>query len=161
MSLLRALLFVAVLAASVFAQASNDNPNGKTLYVSDPHCNSYQCRVNWRQGQDVFVNWINAPRGKLDIQLAPESDQSLPTYTLASNIGAVHGKATCNNAGTGKRCGRWDGKVPADVRPGEYSIVVKSLSSNAVGYTDVIRVRVAKKDQRRRLPEQLDDDVEA
>ena len=43
----------------------------------------------------------------------------------------------------------------------EYSIVVKSLSSNAVGYTDVIRVRVAKKNQRRRLPEQLDDDVEA
>ncbi|CEH16063.1 hypothetical protein CBOM_05938 [Ceraceosorus bombacis] len=129
------------LVASVTAQAENDNPNGKVLYVSDPHCNSYQCRIHWKRNHTYFVNWINPPKGeKLSVKLIPETDQSLPTYTLAASVSAHAGKDKCDNAGTGKKCGRIDWTVPDDAKAGEYSIVVESLKTHKQGYTDVVRI---------------------
>ncbi|PWN44322.1 hypothetical protein IE81DRAFT_310858 [Ceraceosorus guamensis] len=138
---LASLVALSSLVASVTAQAENDNPNGKVLYVSDPHCNSYQCRIHWKRNHTYFVNWINPPKGeKLSVKLIPETDQSLPTYTLAASVSAHAGKDKCDSAGTGKKCGRIDWTVPDDAKAGEYSIVVESLKTHKQGYTDVVRI---------------------
>lgn len=140
-----------VCSTLVLAQASNDDPRGKVLYVNYPSCDYYKCKVTWRPGQSVYVNWLNAPKGGLRIQLAPQDGTTgLSTYTITPKVGSIHGYSAhkCNDMGTGEKCGRFDWVVPANVKPGEYQVIVTSLAKpdKYVGYTDT--VVIAKKGKR-------------
>ncbi|KAJ9479493.1 ATP-dependent RNA helicase DBP5 [Pseudozyma hubeiensis] len=131
------------------AQASNDNPNGKILYVNYPSCSYYRCQVTWTAGSANYVNWLNAPKGGLRIQLEPQDGTTgLQTYTLTDKVGSVHGWSDhkCDNMGTGEKCGRFDFTLPSNVKPGLYQIVVTSLAhpNKYVGYTDTVKVVKAK-----------------
>ncbi|TKY85506.1 hypothetical protein EX895_005668 [Sporisorium graminicola] len=139
----------AVCTTLVLAQASNDDPRGKELYVNYPSCDYYRCQVTWYQKQSVYVNWLNAPKGGLKIQLAPQDGVTgLQTYTITDKVGSVHGFSDhkCNSAGTGEKCGRFDWVVPANVKPGQYQVIVTSLAhpDKYVGYTDTVVVKKAK-----------------
>nr|CDI53856.1 conserved hypothetical Ustilago-specific protein [Melanopsichium pennsylvanicum 4] len=74
--ILTALTTLAALCGTVLAQASNDDPNGKVLYVNYPSCDSWKCKVIWHPNQSVYVNWLNAPKGGLEIQLVPQEATS-------------------------------------------------------------------------------------
>lgn len=132
-------------SATVFAQASNDDPRGKTLYVNAPSCDHWKCQVVWSPGQNVYVNWLNAPKGGLKIQLVPEEGTTgLKTYTITDKVGSIHGfsKHKCNDMGIGAKCGRFDWTVPANVREGKYEVVVTSLAQpKYVGYTDTVVIK--------------------
>lgn len=80
-SFLPLLLLLAVTFCStlVNAQASNDDPTGKEIYIVSPACDSYQCKNYWKRGKTYEITWLNAPKGGLKIQLEPENDSSLPT----------------------------------------------------------------------------------
>jgi len=139
----------AVCTTFALAQASNDDPRGKILYVNYPSCDYYQCQVTWHPGQATYVNWINAPKGGLRIQLEPqEGTTGLRTYTLTDKVGSVHGwsQHKCNDMGTGEKCGRFDFVLPSSVTPGRYQIVVTSLAhpDKYIGYTDTVKVVNAK-----------------
>ncbi|PWZ00234.1 hypothetical protein BCV70DRAFT_107176 [Testicularia cyperi] len=139
------LLVSAALFGSVAAQVENDNPSGKTLYVNYPSCDSYKCQVIWRPGQNVYVNWLKAPKGSLKIELMPqEGTTGLKTYTVTDKVGGVHNKNTCNNMGTKEKCGRFDWTVPSNVKPGQYMIVVTSLTTGQQGYTDTVVIKKKK-----------------
>lgn len=136
-------------STAVLGQASNNDPHGKVLYVNYPSCDFYQCTVTWHQGESVYVNWLNAPKGGLRIQLAPqEGVEGLKTYTVTDNVGSIHGykEHKCDNMGTGEKCGRFDWVVPKDVKEGKYQIEVTSLAKpELVGYTDTVLVKGPKK----------------
>ncbi|EST05303.1 hypothetical protein PSEUBRA_005573 [Kalmanozyma brasiliensis GHG001] len=144
----------------VLAQASNDDPRGKVLYVNYPSCDYYKCKVTWRPGQSVYVNWLNAPKGGLRIQLAPQDGTTgLSTYTITSNVGSIHGYNTgqCDRAGTNEKCGRFNWVVPANVKAGEYQVIVTSLAhpNKYVGYTDtVVIAKKGKRDGMMRMDDQ-------
>lgn len=55
-------------------------------------------------------------------------------------------RATLSHAGTGEKCGRFDWVVPANVKPGQYQVIVTSLAhpDKYVGYTDTVVVKKAK-----------------
>ncbi|CDS01794.1 uncharacterized protein SPSC_06457 [Sporisorium scitamineum] len=140
---------IAVCTTLALAQASNDDPRGKILYVNYPSCDYYRCQVTWYQNQSVYVNWLNAPKGGLRIQLAPQDGVTgLQTYTITDKVGSVHGFSDhkCNDMGTGEKCGRYDWVVPGDVKPGQYQVIVTSLAypQKYVGYTDTVVVKKAK-----------------
>lgn len=132
----------------VAGQASNDDPHGKELYVNYPSCDHYQCQVIWHQNEGVYINWLNAPKGGLRIELAPADGTSdLKTYTVTDKVGSVHGFSNkkCNDMGTGEKCGRFDWTVPANVKPGRYQIEVTSLAKpQLVGYTDTVVIKKQK-----------------
>lgn len=97
---LRTLLLAAVslsFAALVSAQASNDDPTGKKLYVTYPSCGSYQCKVYWKAGERVNINWLNPPSGDVEIHLEPETDSSLPTYVIVDRISGTHAASKCDH----------------------------------------------------------------
>ncbi|SJX63251.1 uncharacterized protein SRS1_14084 [Sporisorium reilianum f. sp. reilianum] len=148
--LISALSTLLVLYTSlVRAQASNDDPHGKVLYVNYPSCDYYRCQVTWYQNQSVYVNWLNAPKGGLKIELAPQDGVTgLQTYTITDKVGSVHGFSDhkCNDMGTGEKCGRYDWTVPSSVKPGQYQVIVTSLAhpNKYVGYTDTVVVKKAK-----------------
>lgn len=134
----------AVCTTVALAQASNDDPNGKVLYVNYPSCDYYRCQVTWKHDQAVYVQWLNAPRGGLRIQLAPQDGTTgLQTYTITDNVGSVHGWAEHKCQGLGKeKCGRYDWTVPNNVKPGLYQVIVTSIAhpDKYVGYTDTVKV---------------------
>lgn len=140
------------LVALSWAQASNDDPRGKLLYVNYPSCDQYKCQVIWRPNQSVYVNWLNAPTGGLKIQLVPqEGTTGLKTYTITNEVGSTHGfkDKTCEDMGTGEKCGRFDWTVPKGVKEGKYEVVVTSLSRpEVVGYTDTVVIKMSKKGKR-------------
>lgn len=141
------LLLTTLLSLFAFtsAQASNDDPRGKVLYVNYPSCDHYQCQVIWRPNQSVYVNWLNAPAGGLKIQLTPqEGTTGLKTYTITDKVGSIHGwkEKKCQDMGTGEKCGRFDWVVPANVKEGNYEVVVTSLAKPwLVGYTDTVVIK--------------------
>ena len=141
-------VLLGVASTVVVGQASNDDPQGKVLYVNYPSCSYYRCQVTWRQNEAVYINWLNAPRGGLRIQLTPQDGTTgLQTYTITDNVGSIHGfsQHKCNDMGTGEKCGRFDWTVPPSVKPGEYMVVVSSLAKpQYVGYTDTVVVQKAK-----------------
>lgn len=141
--------FFAVCVSLALAQASNDDPHGKVLYVNYPSCDYWRCQVTWYQKQSVYVNWLNAPKGGLKIQLAPQDGVTgLQTYTITDKVGSTHGfsEHKCNDMGTGEKCGRYDWVVPDNVKPGQYQVIVTSLAhpDKYVGYTDTVVVKKAK-----------------
>lgn len=151
--MVRFLTLLTTFAATAFtlalAQASNDDPRGKVLFVNYPSCDSWRCKVTWRRGQSVYVNWLNAPKGGLRIQLAPQDGtHGLQTYTITDKVGSIHGwkDHKCDSAGTGEKCGRFDWTVPNNVKDGEYQVIVTSLANPGkwVGYTDTVVIAGAK-----------------
>lgn len=147
------------ISSSVLAQASNDDPRGKELYVNYPSCDYWKCEVIWHPNQSVYVNWLNAPPGGLRILLAPTEDFSLPTYTLTEKVGSVHGwkDHKCSDMGTGEKCGRFDWTVPSNVRDGKYQIEVYSLGKRGlVGYTDTVVVKRGGKKGKRHEVNRMD-----
>lgn len=149
-----------VFASSVTAQASNDDPNGKALYVNYPSCGYYQCSVTWKHGQRVYINWLNGPSGGLKIQLGPqEGVTGLPTYTVTKKVSAIHDADKCDKGGTKEHCGRYYWTLPDTIKPGKYQIIVTSLAKpNLVGYTDTVIVPKSK--SKRHDPSRLDEDEE-
>ena len=165
--ILSTLAALSALCGAVLSQASNDDPRGKELYVNFPSCSYYRCEVIWHTNESVYVNWLNAPRGGLRIQLAPQDGTTgLQTYTITDNVGSIHGfkNKHCNDMGTGEKCGRFDWIVPASVKEGKYQVEVTSLSRpDLVGYTDTVVIKKAGKSGKkgkRHAVERLEDDEE-
>lgn len=157
------LALTAVLATtSVMAQASNDDPNGKVLYVNYPSCGYYKCSVTWKRGQRVYINWLNAPKGGLKIQLAPqEGVTGLPTYTVTKFTGHKHDADKCDHGGTKESCGRYYWTLPDTIKPGQYQIIVTSIDHpNIVGYTDTVVVPKKSSKSKRHDPSRLDEEEE-
>lgn len=148
------------LCATVLAQASNDDPHGKILYVNYPSCDSWRCQVTWHPNEAVYVNWLNAPKGGLKIQLVPQDGTTgLHTYTITDNVGSIHGfkDKKCNDMGTGEKCGRFDWTVPANVKEGMYEVVVTSIAQpKYVGYTDTVVIKKRSKKGKRHAVDRLD-----
>lgn len=146
-------------SAAVLAQASNDDPRGKVLYVNYPSCDHWKCQVIWHPNQSVYVNWLNAPKGGLKIQLVPEEGTTgLQTYTITEKVGSVHGwkDKKCNDMGIGAKCGRFDWTVPSNVKEGKYEVVVTSLAQpQHVGYTDTVVIKKSGKKGKRHAVERL------
>lgn len=42
------------------------------IYMTNPACEYYQCRVSWARGEKVKISWLEAPKGGLKIELVPE-----------------------------------------------------------------------------------------
>ncbi|KDN39608.1 hypothetical protein K437DRAFT_9586 [Tilletiaria anomala UBC 951] len=77
--------------ANVLASGNPDDPTGVQLYVkaiTSPACDSYRCKVHWHYGDLVTINWLNAPKGDVEIHLVPEtyskrdmsSQEQIPTH---------------------------------------------------------------------------------
>lgn len=69
-------LALTTLVSSSLAQASNDDPTGKEIYMTSPSCDHYKCKVTWAQGSTQTITWLNAPKGGLKIELVPGEGQS-------------------------------------------------------------------------------------
>lgn len=131
------LLLLSLTTTLVYSQESNNDPKGKSFFVSDPSCDSYKCQVTWEAGHSYVINWLNPLEGKVDILLNPEDAKvqpnkaSLPTYHIAKDISATHNKTKCNKYGE-KSCGAYLWKVPKDIKEGLYSVDVHSLTHKKV-----------------------------
>lgn len=126
-----------------------DDPNGSSFYVTKPSCNYYRCQVQTHPGDILPIEWLNPIKGKIDIFFNPEEEnKGLKTYSIAKNLGAHHDKGKCNDEGQ-NGCGSFAWKVPANVKPGNYSVEIHSLKEKKVyGYSDIVTV-VAKKGKRK------------
>lgn len=129
---LSALAFAVVLPLSALAQASNDDPTGKEIYITSPSCGYYKCKVTWKQGSTQTITWLNAPKGGLKIQLVPEAGKSGKTCeweigfqdgrtqswrsdlstcfipnsdTVTDHVGSVHEQSQCKSQSNGEKCG--------------------------------------------------------
>ncbi|PWN35628.1 uncharacterized protein FA14DRAFT_160692 [Meira miltonrushii] len=141
-------IFAAFLSLAFLAKASDnpDDPNGSTFYLAKPACNYYRCQVKTHPGAVLPIEWLNPIKGKIDIFFNPDDGQKgLKTYTIAKNIGAHNNKNKCNAEGQ-HGCGAFDWTVPADVKPGNYSVEIHSLTKKKVyGYSDIVTVTSGKK----------------
>ncbi|KAM0747615.1 hypothetical protein T439DRAFT_328836 [Meredithblackwellia eburnea MCA 4105] len=133
-------------AKALAAEDNPDDPTGKTFYVSEPACGSFRCVVTWPKGLLVAVNWLN-PTGKtVDVTLASNTGGS--TYTIASGFSATTSDCDAGSGPgvkvSGVTCGRLEFVVPNEWENAlNYTIVVQSLQSSDVGYTDAISIVAA------------------
>ncbi|BGP58092.1 hypothetical protein JCM8202_006206 [Rhodotorula sphaerocarpa] len=134
----------------VLAASHNpDNPEGVTLYVTEPACGFYRCTVTWPIGSKVAVNWIHPTPGNVSVLL--ESNIGGPTYTIAESIPSISQEGYCDSgAGVGvvqpgHVCGMVQFVVPDGWQQmNNYTIVVQSLSDPSMaGYTDMITIAPA------------------
>ncbi|CAO1632605.1 unnamed protein product [Parajaminaea phylloscopi] len=139
--------FLAAAATMTVVEAGSnpDDPAGKVLYMAQPSCDYYKCKVYWAHGSSQTVMWWNAPAGDVKVELVPEKDG--PTYTIQSKIGGtVNQKACHSQAPNGESCGTFKWTVPNDVKPGSYSVSATSLKNpSKSGWTDTVIVTAAKK----------------
>ncbi|GAA6011537.1 hypothetical protein JCM10207_002651 [Rhodosporidiobolus poonsookiae] len=130
----------------VLAADDPDDPNGKTLYITEPACGYYRCIVDWAVGSPVAVNWLGPPAGNVAVSLA--SNIGGPTYNIIDSIASVSQEGYCDSGygmgvvAPGHECGRVEFVVPLGwKRMDNYTIVVQSLSDESlIGYTDMITI---------------------
>lgn len=128
-------LVVICIIGLVTAQSYNDQST--TLYVTDPSCANYKCQVIKHHGDQLYINWLNAPPGDVKLVLASESNQK--DYTIKDRIAGT--QTNCNHGDNGKRpCGQYTTVIPSDWKYGKYSVQVISLSTSDVGYTDTVTI---------------------
>ncbi|CAO1626476.1 unnamed protein product [Parajaminaea phylloscopi] len=148
---------LALLAAgSTLASASSgalsarqyQDPNSPLL-VDSPACEYYRCIVSWKHGDTVNINWINAPKGTVNLvmmindnnnvayQIANVSSPSQPGYCDAGNgLGVVV---------AGKECGRFSFVVPTEWTTGRnYTVRAQLIGNESIeSYTDVVQLHAA------------------
>jgi hypothetical protein len=121
---------LAIFSVQVAGQASNNDPNGKSFYISEPSCDYYQCQVTKHTNDTLKINWLNPLDGKININFVPQKSNG-QTYRIARNISAHSNKSSCDKGGQNS-CGSYDWKIPSNVVPGEYSVEIHSLYKKSV-----------------------------
>ncbi|CDS01793.1 uncharacterized protein SPSC_06456 [Sporisorium scitamineum] len=116
------------------------NYPGNGLYMSSP--NKYTV---WQAGQHVTITWTmdKTDRRNLDT-LNIKLVNSQRTYIVAEVVSAQHGFADglCNTSGDSSQvCGMWFWKLPEDVVPDKYKVVVvDSDNGKVIENTDLFSV---------------------
>ncbi|GAA5858701.1 hypothetical protein JCM8547_001430 [Rhodosporidiobolus lusitaniae] len=131
------------------AEDNPDDPEGKTLYITEPACGFYRCTVTWPVGSSQAVNWLGPPAGKVSVSLA--SNIGGPTYEIVDSIASVSQEGYCDSGyglgvvAHGHECGRVEFVIPMGwEKMDNYTIVVQSLSDpDLIGYTDMITIAAA------------------
>lgn len=113
------------------------------LYLDEPSCDSYQCAITWKPGQNATANWLNAPDGNVILDLMTNASS-----VLAYNIGTVPGVTSNCDAGqgagvavSGVTCGSASWIVASEWIGGNFTLRASSQNQpNVESYTDVILV---------------------
>lgn len=131
-------------AASVRGLVSRQQQDANSpLYLNEPSCDSYQCSITWKPGQNATANWLNAPDGNVVLDLMTNASS-----VVAHNIGTVPGVTTNCDAGqgagvavAGTTCGSASFIVATEWVGGNYTLRAMSQNQPSIeSYTDVILV---------------------
>ncbi|PWN90570.1 hypothetical protein FA10DRAFT_260382 [Acaromyces ingoldii] len=131
-------------AASVRGLVSRQQQDANSpLYLNEPSCDSYQCSITWKPGQNATANWLNAPDGNVVLDLMTNASS-----VVAHNIGTVPGVTSNCDAGqgagvavAGTTCGSASFIVATEWVGGNYTLRAMSQNQPSIeSYTDVILV---------------------
>lgn len=104
-------------STSALSARQYQDPNSPLL-VDSPACTFYRCIVTWKHGSTVNINWINAPKGTVNLVMMTDDNNSV-AYQIA-NVSSPSQPGYCD-AGSGlgvvvagKPCGRYEFVVPTE-----------------------------------------------
>ncbi|KAK0520570.1 hypothetical protein OC835_007054 [Tilletia horrida] len=115
-----------------------------SMAVTAPSCDGDGCTVPWSKGQEVTIEWINAPAGDVSITLAP---QSADAPIVVKKVNGKNMASKCGGKKKNAACGRYKWKVPKTIPNGTYTVLIQSLADNFVASSpDNVVISGSKKD---------------